>query len=264
MGDNNELQDLWRAHPQPEIMKDLLAAARARARAILTTDLPAKITHLRALLEGEGDPTSDLYPGIVEKGAYVHAALEPAPKDAAASPGVEAGDADKTQVVVDNNDGDHGDGRRWTDRLRIHETQARLSLVLILECEELHIMVTDLRLWLELEIPVLEDGNSFGAEVQADLIKKLEEAQQLTRRMCLNMRQHHLDRVKVATEWLKAPGLDDLEHAMTLGDRFDHLLVRTHLRHTLMLAGAVMNRMEKNWAKVINPKGSGGGGSGMY
>lgn len=31
------------------------------------------------------------------------------------------------------------------------------------EHEDLYLMMMDLRVWLELEIPLVEDGNSFGA-----------------------------------------------------------------------------------------------------
>lgn len=36
------------------------------------------------------------------------------------------------------------------------------GLTMIREQEDLHLLVTILKMWLELEIPVIEDGNSFG------------------------------------------------------------------------------------------------------
>jgi hypothetical protein len=43
------------------------------------------------------------------------------------------------------------------------------------EYEELQMITQDLRIWLELEVPLIEDGNSFGAEVQGVLIRDLNE-----------------------------------------------------------------------------------------
>ncbi len=44
-------------------------------------------------------------------------------------------------------------------------------------------IVQDLKIWLETEIPVIEDGNSFGAEVQATLIEELNEIHKRTNNM---------------------------------------------------------------------------------
>jgi len=64
-------------------------------------------------------------------------------------------------------------------------------------------------------------------------------------------------------EWVKAPNLMDFPAAIAASDRFDNHLVRGLIPSMLIIYGGLMTKFEKNWEKVINPKGQ-GGGSGMY
>lgn len=75
------------------------------------------------------------------------------------------------------------------------------------EHEALHMIVQDLRIWLELEIPVIEDGNSFGADVQNHLIRELNEHYKRSNSFQNGCRAHYTDRVKLAQEWITHPNL---------------------------------------------------------
>lgn len=92
-------------------------------------------------------------------------------------------------------------------------------------------LVMDLRVWLELEIPLIEDGNSFGksanprllrlhclvrkrhmtdilgAEVQNHLIRELEAAYKKSNAFINGSRQHHTDRIKLIQDWVKFPNV---------------------------------------------------------
>lgn len=82
----------------------------------------------------------------------------------------------------------------------------------------------DLRVWLELEIPLIEDGNSFGkprphtlddwsadvclgAEVQNHLIRELETVYKKSNNFINSARSHHTDRIRLASEWIKTPNV---------------------------------------------------------
>jgi hypothetical protein len=98
-------------------------------------------------------------------------------------------------------------------------------------------MIQDLRVWLELEIPVIEDGNSFGpsfrvsscsppspstgagadhagADVQAHMIKELNDAYRKSNAYQNGCRSHYGDRLKLAQEWVKFPNLMDYPAAI--------------------------------------------------
>lgn len=40
--------------------------------------------------------------------------------------------------------------------------------------------------------------------------------------------------------------------------------MRTYIRSLLFTYGGLLTKFEKNWTKVINPKGNAGGSGGMY
>lgn len=51
---------------------------------------------------------------------------------------------------------------------------------------------------------------------------------------------------------------------MSQSDRMDHVLARQYLRNMLMSCGSLLVDFEKNWEKVINPKGREQGSGAMY
>lgn len=75
------------------------------------------------------------------------------------------------------------------------------------EVDTLYFTLQDLKTWLSLEIPIIEDGNSFGAEVQDHLLHELDDGL----RKCLNMQGslmgHFSDRAKYGKDWCMYPGL---------------------------------------------------------
>ncbi|OCF33557.1 hypothetical protein I317_03582 [Kwoniella heveanensis CBS 569] len=149
-------------------------------------------------------------------------------------------------------------GVHWFEIFATNQVQSECVLIIIKELEELQMLCQDLKVWLELEIPVIEDGNSFGADVQAHLISQLTEANKRCQSMQNGARSHHNDRIRLAAEWAKHPNFRDYPN-----DRFDHFLVRFNLRTILTLYGGLMMKFEKNWSKVINPKSNHSTG-GMY
>ncbi|WVF68247.1 hypothetical protein IAT40_003012 [Kwoniella sp. CBS 6097] len=149
-------------------------------------------------------------------------------------------------------------GVHWFEIFATNEVQSECVTIIIKELEELQMVCQDLKVWLELEIPVIEDGNSFGADVQAHLISQLTEANKRCQNMQNGARSHHSDRIRLAAEWAKHPNFRDYPN-----DRFDHFLVRYNLRTVLTLYAGLMMKFEKNWAKVINPKSNHSSG-GMY
>ncbi|ORX37720.1 proteasome activator pa28 [Kockovaella imperatae] len=124
-------------------------------------------------------------------------------------------------------------------------------------------IVQDLRVWLELEIPLIEDGNSFGADVQSHLLRELTEAYKRSNGFQNGARTHYLDRLKLTQDWVKYPNLMDFPAAIAASDRFDHVLLRSYFRSILTIYGGLLTKFERNWEKVVNPKGGSYRG-GMY
>ncbi|WRT69716.1 uncharacterized protein IL334_006706 [Kwoniella shivajii] len=271
-----KMDDVFKSHPHPEILTDLITSQRLRAVDILQNLIPAKITEIQALIKQEDNPSSPLYRGQVNEPAYTDPKIFQ-PTDTARLQVGEDGEKlglgkiimpkDITSIKGSGNSNHDGDdvrmGSHWFEVVQLNPIQVKCMNIVTKELEELHLLSQDLKVWLEMEIPVVEDGNSFGAEVQAHLISQLTDAYKKSNSMQNGVRAHHTDRLKLATDWAKYPNFPDFAAAIAASDRFDHHLLRSYLRSVLILYGGLLTRFERNWPKVINPKGSHSSG-GMY
>ncbi|CAD6565410.1 MAG: hypothetical protein TREMPRED_001166 [Tremellales sp. Tagirdzhanova-0007] len=286
------------------VLIDMLSSYRKLSRTYLQETIPGKIKHLRELIATESDPSSVLWPGHATSDSFAKPVLrQPTESELkklagemekcgfkALSPDeVVRGKEDVGDLDADDDDDDDDErvsttategtgkvvgkkvvgrgariGPHWFEVLPLNEVQQRFVHLSVQEHEDLNMLVQDLKIWLELEIPVIEDGNSFGADVQAHLNKELDEYIRRSNAFHNSARVHSLDRVKLAADWVKCPNLMDYQTAIGSADRFDHFLLRSYIRSLLRMYGGILTRFERNWDKVINPKGSGGSVGGMY
>lgn len=56
-------------------------------------------------------------------------------------------------------------GGHWFEVVPRNKIQSQCIEIALREFEEMYDMINELKLWLEMEIPVIEDGNSFGASI---------------------------------------------------------------------------------------------------
>ncbi|WVW86909.1 hypothetical protein I302_108964 [Kwoniella bestiolae CBS 10118] len=267
-----KMDEVFMAHPRPEVLKDLVASRRLRAIDILQNLIPAKITTVQAIIDQEEDPSSPFYKGQVFEVAYTDPKiLQPSELIASDAHPKGEGELGSEKLILPQditkpgpNDGEGVRmGPHWFEVVRVNPVQVKCMEIVTRELEDLHMLAQDLKVWLELEIPVVEDGNSFGADVQAHLISQLTDAYKKSNSMQNGVRAHHGDRLKLAMDWAKYPNFKDFAGAIATSDRFDHFLLRSYLRSILTLYGGLLTKFERNWGKVINPKGSHETG-GMY
>ncbi|KAI9632886.1 uncharacterized protein MKK02DRAFT_41200 [Dioszegia hungarica] len=130
------------------------------------------------------------------------------------------------------------------------------------ELEDMYMLMTDLRIWLELEIPACDDGDGF---VQEEVIDELDAALEEILELLKCTKDHHEDRISLMWDWVQYPNVLDYPFAIALSDRFDHVISRSALQSMLRLSGGMMMRLERNWGKVIDPQGvSTGLAGGVY
>ncbi|OCF61976.1 hypothetical protein L486_01642 [Kwoniella mangroviensis CBS 10435] len=266
-----KMDEVFKSHPDQEVIKELITARRLRAIDILQYQIPAKIVEIQKLIDQEEDPSSPFYKGQVFEVAYTDPKiLQPSEMTQRSQPDRE-GELGKEKLVLPQDitkpEANDGEGLRmgphWFEVVQVNPVQVKCMEIVTQELEDLHMLAQDLKVWLEMEIPVIEDGNSFGADVQAHLISQLTDAYKKSNSMQNGVRAHHADRLKLAMDWAKFPNFQDFAGAIAASDRFDHFLLRSYLRSILTLYGGLLTKFERNWSKVINPKGSHETG-GMY
>lgn len=84
-----------------------------------------------------------------------------------------------------------------------------LLMSTIREAERLYFQLNTLRVWLSLETPVIEDGNSFGADVQSHLVEKVNKYFQRVGAYIDGMNRHHVDRRNIIRQWVQMPNMAD-------------------------------------------------------
>ncbi|WWC73677.1 uncharacterized protein I206_107649 [Kwoniella pini CBS 10737] len=270
-----KMDDVFKSHPKPDVTKDLMAKYRLRAIDILQNIMPAKIIDIENLINQEKDSSSPFYTGQVFEAAYSAPKLiQPAlivdenenkgsGESSLTDKPIMPADITTCSTTGEEKPQDVRIGQHWFEVVKVNKNQMKCNEIVFKELEELHMLAQDLKVWLEMEIPVVEDGNSFGADVQAHLISQLTEAYKKSNTMQNGVRAHHGDRLKLATDWAKYPNFEDYAAAIANSDRFDHFLIRSFLRSILQLYAGLLTKFEKNWTKVINPKGTHETG-GMY
>ncbi|RXK35189.1 hypothetical protein M231_07560 [Tremella mesenterica] len=281
-----DMTNVFKNHPNLEARDAMMARYRKRAVDILQKELPGKINHLTKLLEGEQDETSCFWIGHVDTETYKPKLYQP--DDPALTKmklgkitlstdvanGIQIKDVDMESEIAEPAEGDGSDdedqnkgvkkGIHWFEVMPGNEVQRELCQIVIQEQEDLHLICQDLKIWLEMEIPLMEDGNSFGADVQGHIIRELNETYKKTNAMQNGCRAHFTDRLKLAQEWARYPNLMDYPAAIAANDRFDHFLLRSYVRSLLICYGGLLTKFERNWIKVISPKGSSQSAGGMY
>lgn len=70
-------------------------------------------------------------------------------------------------------------------------------------------LLNDLRVWLSLETPIIEDGNSFGADVQSHLSDQIDKAFSKAGTYMNGCNRHHSDRAATVRSWVTMPNLAD-------------------------------------------------------
>lgn len=203
-----------------DCLQNLHRSARTRTYQLIATEIPALLDRLGAIRAQAQEPSSALWPGHRDAEAFAPAKLEPSCQ-AKETKGL-------TQVVVgaatpndDDDDAEEDDaetavgavGSRhapvWQGHLAPNAVcQGAIELLLHM-CPPISLLCADLEAWLLLEVPKIEDGNSFGTEIQEHMLKEIRDLGQLATKLMLLAQRHHTDRAELAMKWCRYPGLND-------------------------------------------------------
>ncbi|WWD20332.1 hypothetical protein CI109_104808 [Kwoniella shandongensis] len=291
-----KMDDVFKSHPRPEVIKDLLVSRRLQTIDLLQNVFPSKILYLRDLLAGEKDPSSPFWGGLIDSDDYNKMELHQPDryiKDREATKKIEVGSDSDTEVVDsvereiilpkdiytegvpistskdETNRGKEGEaieyriGAHFFEVFDTNKSHMKAMEIVEQELIELFLNLSDLRVWIKLEVPVIEDGNSFGAEVQEHLLKSIDQSRSRINMLHSNLLSHHRDRARFAELWASHPNFMDYPAMIAMGDRHDKFVLHTDLRVIIEIYGGLLTEFERNWTKVINPKGNHSSG-GMY
>lgn len=138
----------------------------------------------------------------------------------------------------------------------------KLHAILKKECEELAEYVDKVKLWVNLNMPQIEDGDNFGVQIQEEVLQELHRSQQSAYNLRDNARRDYLDRAKICSKLIKYPNVQDYSLALKEHDDKQLYCARQDLLDVRNIYAVLTDIIHKNIAKLRSPKGN--NSSGLY
>lgn len=113
---------------------------------------------------------------------------------------------------------------------------------------------SSLKLWIQLMIPKIEDGNNFGVSIQEDILSEVTKAESDISTYLDQMSRYFTSRAKMVSKLAKYPHLKDYRRAVNEYDEkvfFSFKLILTELRNIYVVLYDVI---QKNYEKLIKPR----------
>ena len=156
-------------------------------------------------------------------------------------------------------DADEADADRVKDsQMCLPSNRAVIESIEVLRAELLEMVDTagKVKLWIQLNIPRIEDGNNFGVGVQEDTMGELTRAEENSYAQLESITKYFIERAKLVTRCFRYPRLADYEHAVSELDQkqyLENVLGMVDLRNNYAL---LYDMIIKNIGKLENPRGS--------
>ncbi|KAI0652425.1 proteasome activator pa28, REG alpha/beta subunit [Trametes meyenii] len=245
-------------------VKDELDAFRERVRVeaekIVFEAFPQKILDLQRLIESTYQTDSPFHPSHVAN--VTDATVYPRPSPGSAEPEAKKRKLDSghgVNGVTTLNDDSHAKhpgkmvGNKHT--AAVHEQLKR-------ECELLAELCDKVKLWINLSMPKIEDGDNFGVQIQEDVLSEIHRSQESAYNLRDAARQDYLTRAKICSKIMKYPHLEDYTLALKEHDEKQLYIARQNLHDLRSIYAVLTDMLHKNIEKIRTPKGN--NASAMY
>ncbi|QRW24792.1 proteasome activator pa28 beta subunit [Rhizoctonia solani] len=131
------------------------------------------------------------------------------------------------------------------------------------EYMELVNLCDKVKLWVNLTMPKIEDGDNFGVQIQEEVLNELHRAQDSG----YNLRDavsksHHINRAKICSKILKYPHVEDYAIALQEHDEKQFYMALRNLIDLRNIYAVLTDVIHKNFQKIRAPKGN--NGAAMY
>ena len=231
----------------------------ATAEELLRTEFPTRVIQLTELLSSE--LFNDLTLNRVKLGTTF-----PSPgsqEDGKGENCVEARMRAKKRKVEDGDNSNESEGSVSQTGYGVPgmcgSIQTNSELVRISSAVKPHILcliqhLNTLKLWIELLIPRIEDGNNFGVSVQEEALSEISRSETEASSLLDSLSRYFLSRGKIASKCLKYPGLQDYRVALAEMDEKKFYSLKIVVAELRNLYATVYDIMLKNLEKIKTPR----------
>jgi len=254
-------------HKEPQVDKETTAkledfrkSVDADAEEVIFRIFPTKIVELQRLIKSTSSPSSPFHQS--HSAGSTDVTVHP-PPNASNSTG-ETDKKKRKREVGENNDHVLSDTQhaRFPNLFHGNKHLATVHETLKKECEQLIELTDKVKLWINLTMPKIEDGDNFGVQIQEEVLNELHRSQESGYNIRDGVRQHHLNRAKICSKIIKYPHLEDYALALEEHDDKQLYIARQNLSDLRNVYAVVTDILHKNISKLRKPKGN--NGIGLY
>jgi len=110
------------------------------------------------------------------------------------------------------------------------------------------------KIWIQLNIPRIEDGNNFGVGVQEETLSELSRGEESCFTALDMMAKYYVTRAGLVSKCLKYPGIEDFRHSVMELDEKMYFDLRIACRDLRNNCAILYDMIRKNWEKITKPR----------
>eukprot|EP01125_Pyxidicula_operculata_P022635 TRINITY_DN941_c0_g3_i1.p1 TRINITY_DN941_c0_g3~~TRINITY_DN941_c0_g3_i1.p1 ORF type:complete len:248 (+),score=41.49 TRINITY_DN941_c0_g3_i1:34-744(+) len=114
--------------------------------------------------------------------------------------------------------------------------------------------ISIIRLWIQLNVPRIEDGNNFGVQVQEDLLGEVIKAEDHGFGSLDIITRYHPERSRLIAKCLKHPRVEDFSEGVGEVDQKFYYEMVVSLRDLRNIYATLFDLIQKNYDKIIKPR----------
>ncbi|KAG1749784.1 proteasome activator pa28 REG alpha beta subunit [Suillus paluster] len=149
---------------------------------------------------------------------------------------------------------------RYPELVQANKLISKLHETTKSECAQLSDSCDKVKLWVNLTMPKIEDGDNFGVQIQEEVLSELLRSQESAYNIRDGIRQHHLGRAKISSKLIKYPNIEDYTLSLKEHDEKQFFFARQNLIDIRNIYAVLTDILHKNIAKIRAPKGNNGVG----
>ncbi|KAH7930507.1 proteasome activator pa28, REG alpha/beta subunit [Leucogyrophana mollusca] len=236
-------------------LEDFRTAVATAAEDVVFRLFPTKIIELSALIDSTIQPDSPYH--ISHASSFTDATVYPPPS----STGADEPDKKRKRGTDRSVSLPHSsDNARYPNHMLANQHIIKLHDTVKRECSQLADSCDKVKLWVNLTMPKIEDGDNFGVQIQEEVLSELLRAQESAYNLRDGVRQDHLNRAKICSKLIKYPHIEDYTLSLKEHDEKQLFFSRQHLIDIRNIYAVLTDILHKNIAKIRAPKANNGVG----
>ncbi|EST06643.1 Proteasome activator pa28, C-terminal domain protein [Kalmanozyma brasiliensis GHG001] len=122
------------------------------------------------------------------------------------------------------------------------------------EWDELIELTDALKMYINMQMPQIEDGDTFGVSIQEEALNEIVRTQDSAYNLLATPFTYHSARGDLAAKLVRFPGVKDYEEALREHDRKTLYRMRMHWTDLRNMYAVVWDILQKNISKISKPK----------